>query len=189
MIRAAITSIATSESAIRNDMSTIEFQSDTTEGQLSAFQEALVEFTRKRVEDNALSTNMVLISFLNALDESGEPEQVVPWLYRVIRITIKTCCSSAGQECLEITGWPADGATFDEHQRFVGQCFRTILPTIDSDYAELLERVDLGGESVSDVSIELGIAPNNLMGRLRAARLEVRSRFEESCRLRTEQNA
>ncbi|MEP6891867.1 MAG: sigma factor-like helix-turn-helix DNA-binding protein, partial [Nitrospirota bacterium] len=56
-----------------------------------------------------------------------------------------------------------------------------LLPTLRSNYAELIRRVDLEEESPKLVAEELKISPSNLTVRLHRARQALRASLEQSC--------
>jgi DNA-directed RNA polymerase specialized sigma24 family protein len=69
----------------------------------------------------------------------------------------------------------------DELRSSVCACLQRLLPNIRPSYAELLQRVDLQGQSVAAVAQELQVTPNNLTVRLHRARLALRTILEKSC--------
>lgn len=152
------------------------------EEQPTASLAALVCFVRRRLADPRLPASVVVISFLNALEASGEPEATVPWFYRVVRLVIESSRrSSAGQDKEDDSHLFADVIASDDEQRFIGHCFRRILPTLDPKYADVLERVDLGGESIAGVAAELGLPASAVTAQLRAGRIQLRERLEQIC--------
>jgi DNA-directed RNA polymerase specialized sigma24 family protein len=62
------------------------------------------------------------------------------------------------------------------------ECFRTLIPTLKPEYAELLDRVELGRERPEAVADSLGITSNNLKVRRHRARQALRVRLKEVCR-------
>jgi RNA polymerase sigma-70 factor (ECF subfamily) len=56
-----------------------------------------------------------------------------------------------------------------------------LVPTLRAEYAEILRRVDLDEEPLSEVARQLGITPNNASVRLHRARRSLRRQLERSC--------
>ena len=69
----------------------------------------------------------------------------------------------------------------DELRPTVCACLARLLPTLKPAYANVLNRIDLGGELPVAVAKQLGVTPNNLTVRLHRARQALRKSLEESC--------
>jgi RNA polymerase sigma-70 factor (ECF subfamily) len=69
----------------------------------------------------------------------------------------------------------------DELRPTVCACLQRLLPALRPAYANLLNRIDIGGESPASVAKDLGVTPNNLTVRLHRARQALRKGLEESC--------
>jgi RNA polymerase sigma-70 factor (ECF subfamily) len=81
---------------------------------------------------------------------------------------------------LAITGTDKTPA-FDELRPTVCACLQRLLPNLKPAYADLLNRIDMEGESPVSVAKHLGITPNNLTVRLHRARQALRKSLEASC--------
>jgi RNA polymerase sigma-70 factor (ECF subfamily) len=57
-----------------------------------------------------------------------------------------------------------------------------LIPTLKPEYAELLARVELGGESLQEAAKTIAVTPNNASVRLHRARQALKRRLEETCR-------
>jgi RNA polymerase sigma-70 factor (ECF subfamily) len=64
----------------------------------------------------------------------------------------------------------------------VCRCILDLLPTLEPGYADLLRRVDLGGEPVVAAAQALGITANNAGVRLHRARKALLREVQRSCR-------
>ena len=60
----------------------------------------------------------------------------------------------------------------DEEERTICACFRALLPAMKPEYAELIEAMDLGGETPEAVAGRLGITANNLKVRRDGQRIQ-----------------
>ena len=149
-------------------------------------------FLRRRIGDEALAEDVLQQSFMRAVQQEHElekPEQVVAWFYRILRnATVDYYRARAADDRkleafvqeLAVTGTDKIPA-LDELRPTVCACLERLLPNLKPAYADLLNRIDLGGESLVSVAKHLGVTPNNLTVRLHRARQALRKSLEESC--------
>ncbi len=69
----------------------------------------------------------------------------------------------------------------DDFDRAACTCFYKFLPTLKADYAEILHRVDLAGETRHEAALALGITAGNVRVRLHRARQALKRSLELSC--------
>nr|WP_087473373.1 sigma factor-like helix-turn-helix DNA-binding protein [Nitrospira cf. moscoviensis SBR1015] len=69
----------------------------------------------------------------------------------------------------------------DEAKETVCACLYRLLPGLRGNYADLIKRIDLDGESPAQVAKELKISQNNLTVRLHRARQSLRASLEGAC--------
>jgi RNA polymerase sigma-70 factor (ECF subfamily) len=120
-----------------------------------------------------------------AKESSLEDETVVAWFYRLLRnalIDYYRRHEAAAKASQHFRDAPMAAEEDQELEGAVCQCFRELLPTLKPEYGEILNVVDLGGESVSAAAVELGITANNAGVRLHRARAALKARLEEMCR-------
>ncbi|WP_009960598.1 RNA polymerase sigma factor [Verrucomicrobium spinosum] len=145
-------------------------------------------FARKRLSSPELAADAVQESLLKALRSSGElrdDESAKAWFYRILRRTIidlyrRDDVHARAVEKLKVELDRQAAPNLDE-ERVTCQCMKALLPTMKPEYAELIERLDLGGESTEEASARLGISRNNLVVRHHRARQQLRERLELSC--------
>ena len=149
-------------------------------------------FLRRRVGDDALAEDLLQQSFMRAVQQEHQveqPEQVVAWFYRILRnATVDYYRARAADDRkmeafiqeLAATGTDKTPA-FDELRPTVCACLQRLLPTLRPTYADLLNRIDLEGDSPAAVAKDLGVTLNNLTVRLHRARQALRNSLEESC--------
>ena len=158
------------------------------ESQLLQQLEKFTAFVRARVGDPHLAADVVQDSLLKALksvDQLRDGESVVAWFYRILRHSIIDLYRrrATGQSALdklerELNAPPAEAET-----RTICGCIESLIPTLNADYAELIRRLDLAGESPEQVGIALGMTANNLRVRHHRARRQLRERLEQTCRM------
>jgi RNA polymerase sigma-70 factor (ECF subfamily) len=61
-------------------------------------------------------------------------------------------------------------------------CLYRLLPTLKPEYADIIRRADILGETRDGLAEALGISQNNLTVRLHRGRQALRKRLEEMCR-------
>jgi RNA polymerase sigma factor (sigma-70 family) len=145
-------------------------------------------FARGRLGDPDLAADVVQESLLKALKsapETRDVENVRAWFYQILRRTIidlhrRKQTEANAAEKLELEFGLTPGS---EDERVVCACLGRLLPALKPDYAVLIQRIDLAGESPEKVSVELSITRNNLTVRLHRARQQLKERLETTCRM------
>ncbi len=156
--------------------------------QTSAFR----TFLRRRVNDDALAEDLLQHSFVRAMERYHtlkESDRLVPWFYRILRHALVDYYRSQTSETKKYEAFlhelTASGEDTipppDEVKTAVCACLYKLLPAIRPNYAELVRRIDLEGESPDAVGRELNLTRNNLTVRLHRARQALRAELEESC--------
>lgn len=148
--------------------------------------EMFLAFARKRVADPELAADVVQDSLLKALKEVGQlrqNESAVPWFFRILRRTILDLYRRREVRQRVMVEMPEDfeAAASEEEKTMVCECLRPLLSTLKPPYAQVIEAVDLSGDSPESVAARLGVARNNLKVRLHRARKQLRERLVQSC--------
>ena len=149
-------------------------------------------FLLPRVESAAVAEDILQHSVLMALRhgaEWGAKEDFVAWFYRILRngLTDHYRSKAADARKAEAIALRAEASHPESASPEQGEreqlcaCFETLLPGLKPEYADLIRRVDLGGEDPSRVAEGLGISYNNLSVRLHRARQSLRSQLEKAC--------
>lgn len=158
------------------------------EAPLLANLKTFVAFARSRVGDAQLAEDVVQESLIKALAAGQKPTkeaETLTWFYRILRRSIidlyrRRAVNKAALARLERE---LDAPPDAEEKRVVCGCVNTLIPTLKPDYAELIQRLDLGGETPEQVGAALGMTANNLRVRHHRARQQLRERLEQTCRL------
>lgn len=149
-------------------------------------------FLRRRLNDEALAKDLLQQSFIRAIQHHHtlrNQESVVAWFYRILRHAIIDYYRSQDAETrrdealarqMTITGEDTAPAP-DAVQATICACLHDVLPQLRPNYAELIRRVDLEGESPEQLAQALKTTANNLTVRLHRARQALRGALEESC--------
>ena len=151
--------------------------------------EQFLGYIRRRVHDPELAEDILQDSLLRALraaPQLRDEDRLVPWFYRVLEHAIVDAYRRRGTERKHLGGPLPDDrelpAMEPEEEAALCECFRALVPTLKPEYAELIERLDLGGETPEAAAARLGITPNNLKVRRHRARQALRQRLEATCR-------
>jgi RNA polymerase sigma factor (sigma-70 family) len=143
-------------------------------------------FLQARVANRTVAEELLQAAFVRTLEKGGairDDENAVAWFYRLLRNAVidhyrKNAVQVRGEERISAE---AQLESADELNDAVCKCINSLLPTLKTEYASLLERVDLQGTSVTAAAAELGITPNNAMVRLHRARQALKRQLERSC--------
>ena len=117
--------------------------------------DTFVNFVRSRTGDAELAADIVQECLLKAIRSETQPqddEGSVQWFYRILRHAIIDAHRRRTTRDRALTAfeeqWPEIMGSEDERQ--LCQCMMAIIPDLPAAEAELLRRVDLGGESPTD---------------------------------------
>lgn len=154
---------------------------------LSANVRLFVAFAHKRLGHQDVAEDVVQECMLKALKAarppSSESESMI-WFYRILRRAIIDIYrrNESRKRFVEAFKRSLPQALTAEDHAAVCRCYQKLLPLIPENYRILLERIDLGGESVTKVAMSLGITVNALHVRLHRARRALRGALEKTCR-------
>lgn len=155
---------------------------------LLAHRRAFKSFLVSRVGNEADAEDLLQTGLIKALQGAAalkDGEKSVAWFYQILRNAIIDHARARGAARRRDEAWAAERtalATSDrEAEREICRCFESLLPSLKPAHAELLRRVELQGESVSDAARSLGVTPNNASVTLHRARAELRSKLVDFC--------
>ena len=149
-------------------------------------------FLRRRLGSEAIAEDLLQQSLVRAVEHYHSlknDESVVPWFYRILRHAVIDYYRSHDAETRRDDAYLRDlmqagedqEPAFDELKPSVCACLSRLLPALRPNYAELIRRIDLDGESPQRVAEELNISQNNLTVRLHRARQALKESLEETC--------
>ncbi|MDC8446931.1 MAG: sigma-70 family RNA polymerase sigma factor [Nitrospira sp.] len=153
---------------------------------------AFRQFVRRRVGDEAVADDILQQSFIKAVGRShslNNEHSAVAWFYRILRHTVADYYRSHGAETRRNEAFLRELTISGNHQEpppgelqaAACACLHGLLPSLHGNYAELIKRIDLDGESQAQVAKELKISRNSLTVRLHRARQALRGALEASC--------
>ena len=147
-----------------------------------------VGFARRRIGNPELAADAVQDSLLKALkaaDQIRDEENAKAWFYRILRRTIIDLYRrrDVRDRALAELEHELKSLPDTEEERVVCACMERLLPTMNPQYALLINRLDLNEEAPDTVAASLGISRNNLNVRVHRARQQLKQRLEENCRV------
>lgn len=148
----------------------------------------LVAFVRARVESEAVAEEIVQSAFVRGVEQQEDlrdDESAPAWFYRILRNAIVDHYrrrDARGRALQRLAAEPEvfEQAGPDERNRTCA-CVKKLADDLQPGYAEVLNAVDLEGESIADVARRVGITANNATVRLHRARKALRERVLETC--------
>ena len=149
-------------------------------------------FLRKRIGNETIVEDVFQQCLLRAVERQhslNNQESVVAWFYQILRNAIidyyrSKAAADARQEAFEKEAevlQPHEVPSLDAVNATICACLDEVLGTLRPGYGELIRRIDLGGESTTEVAKSLRISPGNAAVRLHRARQALRNSLEEAC--------
>jgi RNA polymerase sigma factor (sigma-70 family) len=146
-----------------------------------------LRFLQSRVGSRETAEDILQAAFVKTLERGKEirdEESAIAWFYRVLRnaLTDHFRRQSVDARALESMSQEVPAAAEDvELEKAVCQCVKDIIPTLKGEYADILQKVEMGGAAVVDVARSENITPNNAMVRLHRARQALHGRLVQTC--------
>jgi RNA polymerase sigma factor (sigma-70 family) len=145
-------------------------------------------FALSRLGDSELAADVVqdtLLKALRAETRLEEGDNLVAWLYRILRNSITDLHRKRATQlrALENFGHQLDAGPDEEARQTVCRCLKQLLPTLRPEYADVVRRIDFEEQSQAEVASDLGISQGNLKVRLHRARQQLKDRLVATCQL------
>lgn len=157
------------------------------EARLLDGRERFLAYIRRRIADPELAEDILQESLLRALQAAPtlrDDAALIPWFYQVLRNAITDAYRRRAVESRHVTPLadhePEDAAS---HMNALCECFRALMPALKPDYSDLIEQLDLRGETTEAAAVRLGLSLNTLKVRRHRARQALRKQLEATCRV------
>jgi RNA polymerase sigma factor (sigma-70 family) len=158
--------------------------------QLAARRDAFLAYVRRRVDDPELAEDVLQDSLLRAVrvaPELRDNERLLAWFYRVLHNAVVDAYRRRGVQIEKMPALSLDeagelAAPAAEGDPVACACFRALLSSLKPEYADLIEKLDLGSETPDQAAARLRITSNNLKVRHHRARQALRQALERTCR-------
>ena len=145
-------------------------------------------FLEQRVESKAVAEEILQSAFVKSIekrDQLHSNESAVAWFYRLLRNAVID----------HYRRRDAKGRALEKHavelsmseqiepdvEAVICACIGDVIPTLKSEYEQVLRAVDLEGKPVADAARDLGISANNASVRLHRARGQLKQRLVSLC--------
>ena len=149
-------------------------------------------FLRKRLSDNVVGEDLLQQSLMKAVEryhDLRKSDNAISWFYRILRNTVVDYYRSQAADHRKVDGLlqvmvvsgEDQTPALDELRPTICACLGALLQSMRPGYADLIRRIDLGGESPATVAKDLKLTTNNLTVRLHRARQALRATLEEAC--------
>jgi RNA polymerase sigma-70 factor (ECF subfamily) len=138
-----------------------------------------LEFVRGRVGADAEDVlQLALMRAALKAETLKDVELVVPWFFRILRNAVADHHARRGVVADELDE-AAEGVSPPVHDTC--GCPMTLLASLRPEYAEILRRIDVDDQSLSETAVALGISTNNAAVRLHRARKALREALLRFC--------
>jgi RNA polymerase sigma-70 factor (ECF subfamily) len=145
-------------------------------------------FLEQRLGSRADAEDLLQTAYLKAFTAANtlrHEEKVVSWFYRVLRnLLIDRYRNRAAVNRLEerfATEAETEVAIDEELFQEICHCVKEVAETVKPEYREMLLRVELQDEPLSQVAHDLGITANNASVRVHRARRALREALRATC--------
>lgn len=160
--------------------------------QLLDNRQAFHGFLTRRLSNAAIAEDVLQQCFMKALSHFHSIKQmdkVIPWFYKILRHALIDYYRSQETDAKRLQTFLDDTAalgthevpSLDELQPTICACLDRLVLTLKPNYADLIQRIDLNGETLQAVAEELHLTTNNLTVRLHRARQALRQALEQAC--------
>jgi RNA polymerase sigma-70 factor (ECF subfamily) len=152
---------------------------------LLAERERFSAFLARRVKDRATADDLLQSAFTKVLARRAaprDPARVVAWFFRILRHSLIDEARRAGARRRTLEGATRSLASDDTelHQR-ICECVAALARTLPPEHRDILQRIEVEGESVREAASKLGLTPNNAAVRAHRARAALLRRVRDLC--------
>lgn len=154
--------------------------------QLVGRHEEFLHFIVARVSNWEEAQDLLQAAYIKAIEKARtvrRSEATAAWFYRLLRNSIIDHYRHRASERRAMSGFEAEAREAGVSQQPSRAprpccCLDRALRRLKPEYRELLERVDMRGQPISQASQQLGITANNTRVRLHRARSALRSELD-----------
>lgn len=118
---------------------------------------------------------------VRSIAQLEDPDRATAWFYRIARNVLLDRADARRREsdALAMLAKEIDGLPLEETA--VCACSLGLLGEVRSEYADILQRVDVDEQSLAEAAQALGITTNNATVRLHRARASLREKLRAAC--------
>jgi RNA polymerase sigma factor (sigma-70 family) len=147
--------------------------------------DGLLLFARSKINDFELAADVVQDSLLKAVKSKNslkDETNIRAWLFSILRNSIIDIYRKRAVVKTEKID-PESIALESELDRLACTCIEKLIPTLNKNYAFLVQELELKQRPTTVIAKELNITENNLKVMRYRARQQLKQRLEETCQL------
>lgn len=153
---------------------------------LLAHRTEFLGFLCARVGDATEAEDILQAAYTRAIEKAEQikhTETVVAWFYRILRNALVDHYrrNDARTRAHEQFAAEAPVSYEAEFEANLCACVGPVVQTLKPEYRKVLERIDLGSESITDFAQAEGTTPNNASVRLHRARRAAAKKLTQVC--------
>ena len=153
------------------------------------YQQALKSFLHSKVSNpddvEDLQQEILLKTYQN-LSTISDVSSVKAWLFQLANRTIIDFYRKRARQQRDVE-LQADDLWFEEPEASLEQemaeCIKPFVNALPTEQSQLLEAVELNGESQKQIAEKVGVSYSTLKSRVQKGRVELKKLFEECCTL------
>lgn len=151
------------------------------------YQQALKSFLYSKVSNHADVDDLlqeILLKIYHNLSSVNKAESVKSWLFQVANRTIidfyrqRAREQRDGELNKEDLWFEQADANLDQQ---LAQCVRPFINALPQQQSQLMEAVELNGQSQKQIAEKVGVSYSTLKSRVQKGRLELKKLFEDCC--------
>lgn len=151
-----------------------------------------LRYLQRRVGNRAQAEDILQDGYVRVLmkaDQIREPSAALSWVHTVLKSVLadhfRNAAAADKAQRLMVAEWlttsPRYETTDEKVPRTTCLSVHKLLPTLKTEYANVLKRVDIAGQSHMEVARALGITSGNVRVRLHRARYALKDALRCSC--------
>ena len=145
----------------------------------------LLSFLERRVGGREDAEEILQAAYLKSIEATtgDDVKNVEAWFYRILRNALVDHYrrGSATRRAHDRLAAEVESTFLPELRDETCRCVLEVLPRLRASYREILDRVDLRGDSVVSAAAQLGISAGNARTRLHRARRALREALTHVC--------
>jgi RNA polymerase sigma factor (sigma-70 family) len=147
--------------------------------------DGLLLFARSKINDFELAADVVQESLLKAVKSKNslkDETNIRAWLFSILRNSIIDIYRKRAHNKTEVVD-PESIVLESEIDMLTCTCMEKLIPTLNKNYAFLVQELELKQRPTTDIAKELNITENNLKVMRHRARQQLKQRLEKTCKL------
>ncbi len=147
--------------------------------------DGLLLFARSKINDFELAADVVQDSLLKAVKSKNslkDETNIRAWLFSILRNSIIDIYRKSAHNKTENVD-PESIVLESEIDMLACTCMEKLIPTLNKNYAFLVQELELKQRPTTAIAKELNITENNLKVMRHRARQQLKQRLEKTCQL------